>query len=333
MEKEFKLDWVFQSMALALVLGLVFGALIGLRWVYALITGDRPESYWVWGAYPVVTIIAVMALATVISNIRELTAKRGRLWDVATGKPARELAGVGKSIGSLSFSSDGRLLAGGSADWAIRMWEVATGKRQWKVESEDGPVRSIAFAPDDNTLAAGCYEKTICFLDKVTGKLLFKLEGHEYEVDSLAMAFSPGGKLLASGGFDSNDLPIILLWEVSSRKVIRRLGGLEYGYGINSVAFSPDGKLLASGSVDQTVRFWEVATGKQVRAMAGHTQSVTCVTFSPEGKTLASGSNDKSVRLWEVNTGRQLHKLEGCGGVVTSVAFSPDGRILASGAA
>jgi len=57
---------------------------------------------------------------------------------------------------------------------------------------------------------------------------------------------------------------------------------------VNSVSFSPDGKLLASGSYDNTIKLWEVATGKLLKTLEGHKDDVYSVSFSPDGKLLAS---------------------------------------------
>ena len=100
---------------------------------------------------------------------------------------------------------------------------------------------------------------------------------------------------------------------------------------VYSVSFSPDGTTLASGSVDDTIRLWDVATGRQLRTLQGHTGWVSSVSFSPDGTTLASGSGDDTIRLWDVATGRQLRTLQGHTGWVYSVSFSPDGTTLASG--
>ncbi|MBT9156007.1 MAG: hypothetical protein DDT37_00982 [Firmicutes bacterium] len=100
---------------------------------------------------------------------------------------------------------------------------------------------------------------------------------------------------------------------------------------VDSVSFSPDGRLLASGSKDQTVRLWEVSTGKELSILRGHEDPVSPVAFSPDGRLLASGSEDKTVRLWEVSSGKELSILRGHEWYVDSVAFSPDGRLLASG--
>ena len=52
------------------------------------------------------------------------------------------------------------------------------------------------------------------------------------------------------------------------------------------VAFSPDGKTLASGSVDESIKLWDVASGKNTAMLKGHTHIVRSVAFSPDGKTL-----------------------------------------------
>ena len=154
--------------------------------------------------------------------------------------------------------------------------------------------------------------------------LLQTLEGHSDRVHSVA--FSPNGKLIASGSGDRT----VRLWEAAT--------GAPHGeplkghsHWVHSVAFSPDGKLIASGSDDCTVRLWEAATGAPYgEPLKGHSHWVHSVAFSPDGKLIASGSNDKTVRLWEAATGAPHGEpLKGHSNSVYSVAFSPDGKLVA----
>jgi uncharacterized caspase-like protein len=88
--------------------------------------------------------------------------------------------------------------------------------------------------------------------------------------------------------------------------------------------------MLASASRDHTIKLWDVASGREIRTLSGHSSAVASVAFSPDGRTLASGSGDHTIKLWDVASGREIRTLSGHSDVVWSVAFSPDGRTLAS---
>ncbi|WP_326826011.1 protein kinase domain-containing protein [Streptosporangium sp. NBC_01756] len=159
------------------------------------------------------------------------------------------------------------------------------------------------------------------------------LTGHNDGVCSVA--FSPDGKILATGSYDDT----VRLWEVATGTSIGRpLTG--HNDGVCSVAFSPDGRTLATGSGDDTMRLWDVGTRTPIgRPLTGHNDDVWSVAFSPNGKILASGSSslatgsgDDTVRLWDVGTRTPIGRpLTGHNGSVSSVAFSPDGKFLATG--
>ena len=139
-----------------------------------------------------------------------------------------------------------------------------------------------------------------------------------------AVAFSPDGRLLASGLQDARTE----LWDSITGQHQRTL--TSHTGPIHAVAFSPAGRLLASANEDKTVRLWDPVTGRHERTLTGHTRGVGGVAFSPDGRLLASASGDKTVRLWDPVTGRHQRTLTGHVGPVNAVAFSPDGRLLAS---
>jgi WD40 repeat protein len=89
--------------------------------------------------------------------------------------------------------------------------------------------------------------------------------------------------------------------------------------------------MLASGSSDKTIKLWDVASGRELRTLSGHADSVWSITFSPDGKALASGGDDATIKLWDSASGRVLRTLSGHTDRVQSIVFSPDGKVLASG--
>jgi len=100
---------------------------------------------------------------------------------------------------------------------------------------------------------------------------------------------------------------------------------------VRSVTFSPDGRMVLSGSNDNTLKLWDVATGRELRTFSGHTGIVNSVTFSPDGRQVLSGSYDNTLKLWDAVTGREIRTFKGHTGYVNSVAFSPDGKQVISG--
>jgi WD40 repeat protein len=145
--------------------------------------------------------------------------------------------------------------------------------------------------------------------------------GHTNAID--AVAYSPDGSLLASGGHDA----IIKLWDVRTGSEIRALAG--HANTVTSLAFSRDGRMLVSGSLDSTIRFWDVESGKVVRTIDRST-GVTSVAVSPDGNILASSGLEPEVTLWDFRTGNPIKVLQGHTKVVNSVSFSSDGRLLAT---
>lgn len=216
-----------------------------------------------------------------------------RLGDSSSGGVTRTLSTHGEAIWSVAFSPDSRSLASGSHNGILRIWDVASGqgRRIWKSESANG-INDVAFSPDGRLLAADS-GYSIRIWDVASGQLLRTLEG----TSQGSLAFSPDGQTLA-------DLEIgaVQLLTVASGNPLTSVNLQAAGvYTVaNAIAFSPNGHVLALGCSDNTVRLWDVANGKLLRTLLGHTDAVTSVAFSPDGRTLASGSKDKTIRIWNV---------------------------------
>ncbi|MEO1507241.1 MAG: WD40 repeat domain-containing protein, partial [Cyanobacteria bacterium J06633_23] len=97
-----------------------------------------------------------------------------------------------------------------------------------------------------------------------------------------------------------------------------------------SVDMQPDSTLLASGSYDQTVKLWELETGKVQRTL-NHAGRVNAVVFTPNGRYLITGGGDGDIIVWDPETGAEKHRFTGGSGRIVSLAVSADGNLIASG--
>ena len=208
----------------------------------------------------------------------------------------------------LSISPDGATLAVASSI-GIWIYDAQSGEEVSLLTEYTNRVSSVVFSPDGQTIASASDDNTIHVWDVDTGGQIKTLIGYTSDVESVA--FSPDGKMIASV-YKSN---IVRLWHFDAA--------------YSQIPLSQD-SLLDRLSFKHTVRLWDVATGRDILTLTGHTDDVNSVSFSPDGKTLASGSDDDTIRLWDVATGRDILTLTGHTDDVNSVSFSPDGKTLAS---
>lgn len=237
------------------------------------------------------------------------------LWDVSKGEKAAKIAELdhGGFVRSVTFAPDGRTLASGSSDTMVKLWDVA-GKRllNTPLKAQD-VVNCVAYSPDGKTLAAGTGERYLNAKGKIvrwdleTKKELAPLPPPEPSGAVTALAFSPkckGTKLMYwTAHFVTHDLipGELRLWDLDRKPEQSRLLQEHMG-SVSSLGFSPDGETVASGAGDQTVKLWDVETGRERATLLGHTDRVMAAAFSPDGTLLVTGGLDHTVRLWRTAT-------------------------------
>jgi WD40 repeat protein len=251
---------------------------------------------------------------------------------VAVGRTER-----GRFVQSLTFSPNGKVLAGGTTDCAVYFWLAGSGKALGSIPGN--PTSSlrqgVAFSPDGRTLAACAPDGALCVWEVVSGKKRLRL-GSPGQQGVPSVAFSPDGKLVA--GTDPGYQGRARVWDAETGQEVAQLhGGPEIVY---HLAFAPDGKQLVGTGYFRNnvgrvpgVHVWDALTGKHVRAVFAEASGDSCASFalSPDGKTAALGWSGHTLDLWDVAAGKRLYGLERHGNQVLAVAFSPDGKLLASG--
>ncbi len=99
---------------------------------------------------------------------------------------------------------------------------------------------------------------------------------------------------------------------------------------IYATAFSKDGRLAFSLAEDQSLRVWEVASGREVKKYKMISNHVKALAVSPNGYWVVTGDNNNGLKLWDVATGKKIQRFKGHNRQVNSLDFSPDGKMLLS---
>jgi WD40 repeat protein/serine/threonine protein kinase len=257
------------------------------------------------------------------------------IWDAATGREEFRLTDRGNRnlpLLSLAYRPDGRrIIAGygqyeGSRDVGHAMlWDAATDKVLVdRIPGHRASVQSVAFSPDGREVALASEGLVELWNIEATPRQVHQIPCHAGSL-VFAVAFSPDGRYLSSGGLDRT----LRLWHRTTGKEIRAFFGHE-GF-VRGLAFSPDSQWLLSASDDRSLKLWEVASGRPLATFHGHQSPTKCVAFSPGGQLIVSGGQDHAVKLWLATSSPQL-TFTGHDGGITGLVFSLDGRRIISGA-
>jgi WD40 repeat protein len=221
-----------------------------------------------------------------------------RLWDVTLARESINLKGHASEVNAVSFSPDGtRLASAGSSapdGGEVTIWDVGTKQKISNVKGDSLSSVKIAFSPDGKILAILGWDWNAKLWDLNTGEVITLPGRTDFNE---AIAFAPGGKLLAAA--DGS----IRLWDLATREELAPLTKQPFHF--DCIAFSPGSNLLVAGSrwgQKHTGRFtlWDLSTKQEVLSIQGHKDAVYSVAVSPDGSTLASGSSDGTVKIWDL---------------------------------
>jgi WD40 repeat protein/3',5'-cyclic AMP phosphodiesterase CpdA len=246
--------------------------------------------------------------------------------DLADGETHTILRGAGEIVRELAFAPDAAVVAAGSVSGTVHLWDVGTSRLRASLPAHDGIVRTLAFSPDGRLLASGGMDGVLRLWEVATGVELTALrDAPDHQV---ATAFSPDGVTLAFGTSRT-----LRLFDLASGQLSAPLPA-PVGRA-RPLRFSPDGSLLAAGGPGNALWVYNLATGREVGLLTGHSQYVRALAFAPGSpRWLASGSQDGGIRVWDLRTGRTRASWSGHRNRIVSLEFAdPDGETLLAGGA
>lgn len=204
------------------------------------------------------------------------------LWDAATHRELRRLAGQPSVTTNCGFSPDGATVVAVGGDDSLRLWDRHTGEL---LQTWNGVKGWFVFSPEGNRILCPAPDQTLRLRDRETGREL----GVVPEA-TVPCCFSPDGARIVSAGPDRS----LTVRDAETATSITMLVG--HTDRINSCAFSPDAKRVLSASADHTVRVWDAGTGREL-SRYDLPAGIEEAQWRPDGRSLVIGDRAGQVFL------------------------------------
>ncbi len=229
----------------------------------------------------------------------------------------KQLLDADDSVLTLAVSADGKTVAAGGCDRAVRVWDLSGGLADAKVtqtvENHADWVLGVALTADGKYLLTAGRDKTAKAWDLKLKESVTTFPEHQDVVYAVA-ARADGSAV--SVGADKQ----LRAWKPGGEGKGKNAGG--HSDHVLKVVAGPK-ELLATASADKTVRLWTADTLAAGKTLAGLSDFVYAVAFSPDGTLVAAGGYDGEVRVWKVSDGSVAAAFNASPGYVAKTAAAP----------
>ncbi len=236
-----------------------------------------------------------------------------RLWDLEKHVEQAVIAGGQETITALRFSARGDLLAAGDRAFQVRVIDVATGSVV-RVQAHPDAISDVTFSDDGLWLGVSGFGGNAAVYPVAGAGVLKGCELHGRSID-----FTNGGKQVVT----ANETGSLYVYDFPACTIVKQIpteGQVPFASAsaVSALVATHDGR-------QKKILLWDVAAGKLLRTLEGHSAGVTTAVLTPDGSRLLSASEDGTLRFWDVASGKVTQRVQ-VGGVPFA-AFSADGSL------
>ncbi len=212
----------------------------------------------------------------------------------------KQLLEADDSVLCLAVAADGKRLAAGGCDRAVRVWDLSEGlakaKLEQTIENHADWVLGVTISTDGKYLATAARDKTAKVWDLKAKESVMTFPEHQEIVYAVALNRD------ATTGFSVGGDKQLRTWKPNGEgKNVKTAGG--HSDHVFKIAFHPTSPMLATASADKSVRLWDADKVANTKTLQGLTDHVFAVAFSPDGALVAGGDYTGEVRVWKVADG------------------------------
>jgi hypothetical protein len=224
-----------------------------------------------------------------------------QIWDVESRKLRHSVMVSTDTLFGASLSPDGKLLACGAADKAIRIFDVTTGKEVRRIDHHEDWVFGTVFGVDGQRLVSVGRDRAAKITEVATGRFVENVNLLKEPLS--AVARHPKKDWVLIGGAER--VPYLYMMDrpramrIADDSTLIRKFERQDGP-ILALAISPDGNRIAVASEAGDVRIYDAETGELAGRCSGHQGGTYAVAFTPDGRELATGGFDGTLRFYDL---------------------------------